>query len=384
MPTDAGLTSRTLGLGRHPISGSSAGFAVSWIEPVGPKLGMTFYDARGVPSGIVDRFAILSTPLITSAPVVAAVPGAYAVAFTDFAGDGDAEGIALRKVNPNVPSSGAPGHANSTTAFAQYDADILWTGSSLIVAWTDSSNVTSGPDLRFRTVDANMVPTSAEQTLAGSLAIEENVSLAPFAGSWAAAWREASGGFETSRAKAGNVAFSIGPFVPGPYDAPPALAELDGTHLLLTYVENDKLWGAVLDVSQPGTVTAFDIAPLSQGLNPPAALWSAAVRAGSRIFVSWSSDAVIADPRAEEAWLKEVSWNGSALDLTRAEIPLPRWDSHRLGDQRFPALTAVGSDLAGAWLDLGNTFPNSGNGDVALQLIPQPTYRKVNGDGGGL
>ncbi len=72
------------------------------------------------------------------------------------------------------------------------------------------------------------------------------------------------------------------------------------------------------------------------------------------------------------------------LDLTRFEIPLPRWDNHRLGDQRFPALAAVGSDLAGAWLDLGSTFPNSGNGDVAVELIPQPTLRRVNADGGGL
>ena len=44
-----------------------------------------------------------------SHPVVAAVSnGRYAVAYTDFAGDGDELGIALRLVDPAVAPSGTP------------------------------------------------------------------------------------------------------------------------------------------------------------------------------------------------------------------------------------------------------------------------------------
>ena len=212
-PTDASLPSRTLGLGRHPIAASANGFAVAWVEPATPTVGMTFYGPKGVPTGKIDRFGVGTTNLTTSAPVLAALPsGKYVVAWTDLGGDGDAEGIALRLVDPGVASSGAPAHANTTTAFSQYDADVLWTGTELIVAWADTSNGQTGPDLRYRTFDATLTPTSSEQTLAGSSAVEEGVALTAFAGSWAAAWREAQNGFETLRVHAGNVAFTVTSF----------------------------------------------------------------------------------------------------------------------------------------------------------------------------
>ncbi len=382
---DAGVVSRTLGLGRHPLGGGATGLAVSWIETSTGKLGMTFYDAKGIPTGKVDRFGVGTTTLTTSAPVVAGLPsGVFATAFTDMGGDGDGEGIAIRRVDPSVASSGAPAHANTTTAFGQYDADIVWTGTQLVVAWADNSSTTTGPDLRYRTFDANLNPTSAEQTLAATVAVEANVALTAFAGGWAAAWREASNGLETIRARAGGMSFSVGPFLPGPYHAPPAIAELDSSHLLLVYVENKKLRGALLDLAQPGVVTAFDLPVLSQGPNPPPALWANAVRVGSGVLVAWASEAVLADPRAEETWLKVVGWNGVTVDLTVPELPLPRWDAHRLGDQRFPALGAAGAALGAAWLDLASNFAGSANNDVIVEVVPTPILRNPNADGGGL
>ena len=395
-PTDASLPSRPLGLGRHPIAASANGFAVAWVEPATPTVGMTFYGPKGVPTGKLDRFGILATNLTTSAPVLAALPsGKYAVAWTDLGGDGDAEGIALRLVDPSVASSGLPAHANTTTAFSQYDADVLWTGTELVVAWADTSNGQTGPDLRYRTFDATLTPTSSEQPLAGSSAVEEGVALTTFAGSWAAAWREAQNGFETIRVHAGNVAFSVGPFAPGPYGDPPALVELDGTHLLVVFAEGSgqntaKLRGAVLDTAQPGATTAFDIGPLVQGDagTPLGILRPAAVRVGTRVFVAWATEAAIADPRGEELWLKEVTWSGSVLGVAAVEVPLPRWDAHRLGDQRFPALagTPLGPEgaIAGVWVDLGKTFASEANGDVAVELVPVPVLRKLSADGGGL
>jgi len=399
--TDASLPSRTLGLGRHPIAAGTGGFAVAWVEPALPTVGMTFYGPKGVPTGNVDRFGVGTTNLTTSSPVLAALPGGkYAVAWTDLAltgdaGDGDAEGVALRIVDPSVSSSGAPSHANTTTVFSQYEPDILWTGTELVVAWADTSNAQTGPDLRLRTFDATLTPTSAEQTLAGSSAAEEGVALTTFAGSWAAAWREAQNGFETIRASAANVAFSVGPFAPGPYGDPPALVELDPTHLLVVFAEGSgqntaKLRGAVLDTAQPGTTVAFDLGPLVQGDagTPLGIMRPAAVRAGTRVFVAWATEAAIADPRGEEMWLKEVTWNGSTLATSSVEIPLPRWDAHRLGDQRFPALagTALGPEgaIAAAWMDLGKTFSAEANGDVAVELVPVPVVRKLSADGGGL
>lgn len=393
---DASLPSRTLGLGRHPVAAGADGFAVAWVEPQGPTLAMAFYGPKGVPTGKSDLFGAGSTMLSTSAPVLAALPGGnYAAAWADMGGDGDSLGVALRLVDPNTPSVGGPAHANVTTAFAQYGADAVWTGTELVVAWGDTSNAQTGPDLRYRTFDATLSPTSGEQTLAASSAVEESVSLASFAGSWAAAWREGSGGLETVRVRAGGAAFSVGPFAPGPYGDQPGLAELDATHLLVVFAEGTgtgtaKLRGAVLDTAQPGVAVAFDLAPLVQpdaGV-PLGIMRPAAVRAGARVFVAWATEAAVADPRGEELWIKEVSWNGAALDLTALEQPIPRWDPHRLGDQRLPALAAtpLGPEgaLAMAWMDLGTTFASEASGDVAVELMPVPVLRNLWADGGGL
>lgn len=121
---------------------------------------------------------------------------------------------------------------------------------------------------------------------------------------------------------------------------------------------------------------------------PLGILRPAAVRVGTRAFVAWATEAVIADPRGEEMWRKEVTWSGSALDTSSVEIRLPRRDTHRLGDQRFPALAAtpLGPEgaIAEAWMDLGNTFAAEASGDVAVELMPVPVLRKLSADGGGL
>lgn len=395
-PADASLPSRTLGLGRHPVAASADGFAVAWVEPQGPTLGMAFYGPKGAPTGKSDLFGVGSTALSSSAPVLAALPGGnYAAAWVDMAGDGDSLGVALRLVDPGAPSVGSPAHANVTTAFAQYGVDALWTGTELVLAWADTSNAQTGPDLRYRTFDAALSPTSGEQTLAGSSAVEEGVSLASFAGSWAAAWREGSGGLETVRVRAGGATFSVGPFAPGPYGDQPGLAELDATHLLVIFAEGTgmgtaKLRGAVLDTAQPGVAVAFDLGPLGQSDAgaPLGIMRPVAARAGARVFVAWATEAPLADPRGEELWIKEVRWNGAALDILAVEQPLPRWDAHRQGDQRLPALAATplgpGGAIAMAWMDLGKTFASEASGDVAVQLMPVPVVRNLSADGGGL
>jgi hypothetical protein len=396
--------SRTLGTGRHPIGSGSSGFAVAWIEPKSPVVRLTTYDLKGVPSGWFDTPSIGTTALTTSAPGVAALPnGKYAVAFTDFNGDGDEEGIALRLVAPNNLSMGAPTHANMTTNYSQFDPDILWTGNDLVVAWVDNSNGQTGPDIRYRTFDSSLMPTSNELTLAGTSALEMDVSLAPWQGNWAVAWREASGGFETIQVKTStNVAWSVGPFQPGSYSAPPALAELDATHLLVVFLEGiavdggqptgPKLRAAILDTNSPGSVSAVDVPSVAQqidaGSQTLAADRPALIRTGGRVFLSYWTEAAMMDPNGEELWLREIGWSNNTLDWSPPERTLPRWSWHRGGDQRFPALAASplgpGGAIVSAWNDLGNVFGGSeANGDIAVQLIPVPVLRNVNADGGG-
>lgn len=391
----ASLRLRALGTGRHPLAVGPSGLALAWIEPQAPaQVGMTFYGPKGAPTGTVDRFGTGSVATTYSAPSVAALPnGKYAVVWSDTAGDGDGLGVVARVVDPSVASSGAPVRVNQTTTSGQLDADVVWSGSELVVAWTDLSVFPS--DVRYRTFDSTLAPTSSEQTLAATSAGEGTVALAPFGASWAAAWREIAGSQETVRVKVGAASFATPAAAIGPYDYPPVLVELDATHLVLVYAEAtgpsaSKIRAALVDTAQPGVLSPFDIAPLAQGDSgaPPSAYRPAAVAIGARVFIAWTTEGKLADPKHDELWLKETSWNGSALDLSLEEIPLPRWDDHRLGDQRFPALApsalAPGGALAVAWVDLGSTLVGSATTDVALSLFPVPLLRSPNADGGGL
>ena len=188
--------------------------------------------------------------------------------------------------------------------------------------------------------------------------------------------------------------WSIGPYLPGPAASKPALAELDATHLLVVYAEGtdpgdsgvangSKLHVALLDIASPGAVTPLDVLPTSaMGLaqNQPNA-----VRVGGQVFIAWRTEAPLGidagASNGEELWLKPIGWSGTALDLSAPEIPMPRSSSHRLGDQRLPALVAaplgsMASELICAFDDLGKVFGNSeGNGDVVVEAIPLPILR---------
>jgi hypothetical protein len=300
--------------------------------------------------------------------------------------------VALRVIDAASAPSGSPAHANATTVFSQYDADLIATSSGLVVAWVDDANAATAPDIKFRTFGFDLTPTSGEQSLAATAANEGDVALAPWGTSWAAAWRAGENGLETLRVQAGTTGWSIGPFLPGPVGSLPALAELDSTHLLVAYTEgldasetgnidSSKLRVAVLDVAPPGNVTVFDV---------PAGVTSAmgltqdqpnAIRVADKVFLAWRTVTALGNAQAEELWLKEIRWNGTTLDLGVTELPLPRSSDHRKGDQRLPALAAgplvpLGQQLVTAFDDLGRNFPQGkGNADVVVEAIPIPLLR---------
>ncbi|MGN5484573.1 hypothetical protein ACLJB4_09805, partial [Campylobacter coli] len=82
--------------------------------------------------------------------------------------------------------------------------DIVWTGSQLVVAWTDTS---SGSQVRYRRFTDSLVALDiADQTLSTITASEDsNVALsARDDGGWAAAWISASGGNAVVAVSAGT------------------------------------------------------------------------------------------------------------------------------------------------------------------------------------
>jgi cysteine-rich repeat protein len=379
---------RTLGDGRHPIAAGDLGFAVAFVEKDSTaSIAMTPFTPLGVSRG-ARAISAGTSALPTSDPVLAALPGGrYAAAWTDLAGaqpgDGDALGVALRWVDP----SGALGvvtHANVGTAFNQYSPDILFDGSEVVVAWVDESKLETKLDIRYRRFSPALAPLGGEEVLAVTADAESDVALAAFSGSWAAAWRVATDAGETIRvrAKQSNVEWTVGPFTPGPAGVKPALVALDDAHLLVVFVQGvdvdadgaidtSTLSAAVLDRAAPGSAPFAEVAGTSGASRPSAAFVNGSV------YLAWESRGHAGASAGKHVWLKEAPW-GAALDWSRAEVPLPREASHRVGDQERGALCAsplvpTGA-VIGAWIDEGESFGNV-KGEVAVQLGSAPILR---------
>ncbi len=399
---DGGLanTSRTLGGGRHPVAAGVQTFAVVSLETPSspPTVALTTFTRKGAATGVVTAMSAGSVVSDNGDPVVASLPcDQYAVAWNDLSGDGDGLGVALRLFDPPAVTTGTPAFANTTTAFDQYAPDILWTGSSLVVAWTDTSNATTGPDVLYRTFDSTLRPTSDEQTLAASPDIEGDVTLAAFEGSWAAAWRDDANGLEQIRVHTGNTDWTVGPgFVPPSVTTKLALVELDSTDLLLLYSVGapltdagvpdaiSTLYAAVVSLSASGAVSGTPV-PVNTAVEGATAAslshaYAAAVRVGTSVYAAWWTDAVVGSAAGEQVWFQSVGWSAGALSWTGTELLLPRTAAHRTGNQRAPAMAAStlepGGALVGAWDDLGKTLGvGEGNGDVAVELVPVPVLR---------
>jgi hypothetical protein len=286
-----------------------------------------------------------------------------------------------------------------TTVFSQFDPDVLVMGSRVLVAWTDESSATTGADIKFRTFDTLLIPTSGEQVLAGTVAAESEVALTTFEGGWAASWKESDAGLETLHTRTGTKEWTVGPYLSGPSPSRPAVVELDSTHLLCVFlVARDAvdggtptyaLHGAILDLTGSDTPTDFEI-PSTESSDAGVPLNDMreidATRVGGRVFLAWRTKGAPGDASGDDVWLKSVAWTGGALDLSAPEIPLPRWAAHTPGDQRRPVIAstplAPAGALATAWDDLGSTLPKpEAFQDVVEELVPTPIVRLAT-DGG--
>lgn len=394
----AGQTlARYLGAGRHPVAGLASGFATTYME-VGdnePSAAASLFNIWGQPTHHVT-VSEGASPIDDANPVTAALPdGSFAFAWSDFDGDGSDLGVALRRVAADG-SVGSLRAANGATEFSQLNPDMLWTGTQLVVAWEDYADATSGPDLRFRTFDAELNPTSGDSTLAESALPEAAVSLAAFNGSWAAAYREGlANGKENVVVRAGNGSFRVGPVQGGPLDDRPALVALDATHLLVVFSEGTdpgsvtgvynvaRLRFAVIDVAGSATPASQALVPLFDGYTADATISQmspsvvAAPDGSAGALVSWRSEARPGDAIGDQIWLKPVSWNAATatLSVTEQEWPIPRPWAANQGDQRRPQMAAVGlppsGALAIAWDDYSHSQGvDAGDPDVVVRYAP--------------
>jgi cysteine-rich repeat protein len=389
---------RELGLGRHPLAAGCNVVGVSVIdrssEPAALKLA-TFSNV-GVAGPVVEYGA---ANVGNAAPVVAAfADDTFAVAWTDFDGDGDELGIQLRKVDPAALVQAPAVIANANTAFSQRAPDVVFDGNELVVAWVDDSDPVTGPDLRYRLFDADLSPKSDDLTLAATGAVESGVALAAFGGTWAAAWRSGSAGMETIEVQSGASHWSVGPFLPAGVNDRPALQFVDATHLALAFTEGTdpsasgtantpRLYGAIVDAAYPGATLPFPVAPtvepyastptLSQ-TEPDLAVFA------DRLTVAWRSSTVPGNAQADELWTRELKWspgpgNTLTVDTTSPEYPLLASAGLRAGDQGVPALLRSRSwpehRMMSAWQDWGGNFRAAGAGipDVGLQFAPAQT-----------
>jgi hypothetical protein len=396
-------TDRYLGAGRHPISGSDAGFITAYVQAGGdaPAIGATLFNIWGQPAHYVT-VSDGASPISDANPVAAALPdGGYAVAWGDFDGDGSDAGIALRRVDADG-GLGPLGAANARGEFSQLNPDILWTGSNLVVAWEDYADASNGPDLRYRVFDAQLNPLADDASLAETSLPEAAVALSTFNGGWAAAYREgASDGREQIVVKAGDATFRIGPVFGGPLEDRPALVELDSTHLLVTFsvgtdpgaiglYNTPRLRYAIVDTAGSATpaLAAFDPMDLLLSTESQTAQLSPAlVRHSQGIYLAWRSEARPGDAAGDQIWLKFMRWQAGSvprLDVEEPELLIPRACDGSAGDQRRPALTTTslppGNALAIAWEDYGKTVDQAaGEPDVLVHYAP--THRSVAGDG---
>jgi hypothetical protein len=296
--------------------------------------------------------------------------------------------------------------ANAGTLFSQYDPDILWTGTEVVVAWTDDADLATGPDVKYRRFDEDLNPIDAtDQVLGGTIGNEGKVSLIKYKTEWAAAWRVGVGeaGLEQIAVKAGVNTWLTQPALPGPAEDHPTPLELDGNHLFVLYVVNgdNDLSGvanfpkgafALLDTAAPGDVVAYvspdnpggfniptdqhAVARVPNGMDPP------------RIYHSFRIPS--AGEKRDELYYQDVAWTPPDAVEGGEWLPfvLPQSGPEgEPGDQRHVGLAATPLAPEGAVVAAYETYlaadrETQGEPDVMVQLMPVP-FGVQGADAGG-
>jgi cysteine-rich repeat protein len=365
--------------GVHPAAASELGFAVAYGEfappsPVGVLLLQRFNDVGQRVGSPID-VGVGQKPTTWAKPVVAALPDSrYALAWTD-----DEAGIPAVRLRTVDAIRGTVGQVRLATVPPAQDPDLLWTGSELVVAWTDLV------DAKYRTFDADLVALRGEQKLASMASLESGVALAPFGHGWAAAFYGNEEGFSALEVVSADLSWSTPPALPPPSDERPALVALDETHLLAIFAVGtdpansgsshaSALRAAVLNTSSPGPVgtSAFgltfessDAAAISSSAKP------SATRVGDTVYVAWESSTNVGNPNVSAGLVATVELD--PLDPTNIvwKLAVPQSGVARLG----PRLAAAPLFPGGALISLWEVPRNDGSqhsNQLVLDFRPSP------------
>jgi hypothetical protein len=386
MGADSAVLGRSLGIGRHPVAANAKSVAVSHLE-LGQqtnRVWVSLFDQYGKHDGDpLEVSSIGAKPTNGSSPVVAELPDErYAVVWADLARN--SLDIALQVVSRGKGPIAGPFICNETTAGSQQDVDAIWTGSELVVAWSDAL------DLKYRRLSGGATPLESEQVLAATDAIESEVTLARHRDTWAAAWRSGSDGLERIVVKAGDAEWMTEAHLPGPSGDHPALIELDPEHLLLLFTEGTAPFGgpastgrlraAVLSHAVAGEVASSSVVVQVEPYASDATLSQsrpALVSVDGKAFAAWESESPLNDALGSELWLAEVVWAAASPSVValRREIPLGA-DMARAGDQFAPSLSAVrqpaGTALVAVWEDASAGAARALTTDLLVSFRPIP------------
>lgn len=336
-------------------------------------LGKTLTDATG--------WSDTSSAGQTDGHLIALSGNRYALVWQQQQLGGSWWGIGLREIDGATGSAGPVQVVNTTVSGNQLAPDAVWTGSELVVAWTDDT-VALQSHVRLRRFGGDLVPKGPDESLEPSRS-NAAVRLTAFAGGWAAQWIE-------SEPPNYNPDFFIRVgtkdwIVRGLYGAvDPTLIALSDAHLLLVSsgavyhdggMQTQHLFGAILDVASPGEVKPFRLRPLlpehaEDGFAEERA--PVLARVGDTVYLAWYQWTVQAAPGE---FIKPMRWNAvtKTLDPTTPESPAPR--DVRPGNDQFALTVApwgAGSTLFAAWTETWGFPDQPAATDVAVTLIPLP------------
>ncbi|MBI5535277.1 MAG: hypothetical protein HY898_21295 [Deltaproteobacteria bacterium] len=375
---DANVKERRLGAGRHPVASGSQGMAVAFVELLmddgaAPRVGVATFSLLGEGRG-VGRIADVN---LEADPVIAALPdGSFALAYTKMGLDGDGLGIALVRVSSTGTILSPTKVANQTTEYGQRAADILWTGTELVVGWEDESQV-DGRRICTRRFSSALAALENEVCVAVPSVFSSRLALGAAGGQLVRAWRKDGLTASSIEVRFGSGAPSF-PLTELPPGELPALVALDSTHVLVVYTEGLGTEKAVVLSNAGATVYSGVLSPTGvERYNP------SMVSTTDGIYLAWREPAVLGtngwNANLDELYFQKLTWNGTTLTAGDA-LTLPADAPHLLGDQNLPAMAPVSVSPSGAilaaWDDLrANVQGQSPHGDVLMSLMVTPVVR---------